>query len=841
MSSCEQSPLRLPATSGKEQISDTEIQLLAKLEAANRLLEADEKSLKSLSVQSNASSHSRKDSLSSVLSNNSVNSHVSNLTYDEDPVLESALVKLSTNVIRKPRLEANGTEDSWVMWGRIINDWDSYSKRKSYVRDLVRKGIPYHFRGLVWQLLCNAHNHSAKDWYPEFMKKTSPFEKVIRRDIARTYPEHDFFKEKDGLGQESLFNVMKAYSLYDREVGYCQGSGFIVGLLLMQMPEEEAFACLVCMMQDYKLRDLFKPGMAELGLCMFKLECLIQEQLPDLYLHFQSQCFHTSMYASSWFLTLFTTALPLSISCRIMDLFLSEGMEIVFKVALAILVSSQEDLLALDMEGMITYIQKDIPAKYEGNPENLVQLALTIKYSVKKLKRLEKEYNEIKSREHEDQVELRRLRTENRLLKQRIENLEKETAQLADRLVQDQLARAQQAEMVICTQRTLSLSKMKEEDMISRLSEAQEVIQRLQQEKNNSTSEEDQTHAEKLIRQLSREVEHYRMKDAASTSNVKELTNKIKQLEQENDQLQREPCVTIVSLQEELIAGKLREAEATLSMKEMSKKLKDYEEDYQRYMELGKSGSKSKTNAQQLQDELILSRLHETQAASELRDMKQKVMELETQNQICTHQIHRLDTENMKLKSRLTECDEREREYKNRMQDNERKLADLESKRKEESMMVRIKDAEHTQTIAEMRQRIAELEIETQELVTAGQIQQKDNDLENRIADLQDEVLQLKMNRSLSGIGYKLGSAAVVDSDTDSNISDFDGGATISNFDKYRLHSVDTHTNDTITDNDEADEEDDDDDDSAFNKSKSGTILEAAQPTVVIENHENGS
>ncbi len=41
------------------------------------------------------------------------------------------------------------------------------------------------------------------------MKMTSPCEKVIRRDITRTYPEHDFFKEKNGLGQESLFNVIK--------------------------------------------------------------------------------------------------------------------------------------------------------------------------------------------------------------------------------------------------------------------------------------------------------------------------------------------------------------------------------------------------------------------------------------------------------------------------------------------------------------------------------------------------------------------------------------------------------------------------------------------------------
>ena len=48
----------------------------------------------------------------------------------------------------------------------------------------------------------------------------TPFQ-AIYRDIARTYPEHDMFKKKDGAGQESLFNVMKAYSVHDREVSYC--------------------------------------------------------------------------------------------------------------------------------------------------------------------------------------------------------------------------------------------------------------------------------------------------------------------------------------------------------------------------------------------------------------------------------------------------------------------------------------------------------------------------------------------------------------------------------------------------------------------------------------------
>jgi len=45
------------------------------------------------------------------------------------------------------------------------------------------------------------------------------------------------------------------------------------------MPEEEAFAVLVKLMQDYRMRDMFKPTMAELGLCMYQLENLVQVQI----------------------------------------------------------------------------------------------------------------------------------------------------------------------------------------------------------------------------------------------------------------------------------------------------------------------------------------------------------------------------------------------------------------------------------------------------------------------------------------------------------------------------------------------------------------------------------
>jgi len=78
------------------------------------------------------------------------------------------------------------------------------------LQELVRRGIPQPFRGIAWQLLSGVDVHSVeKQAYSTYLKKTSAFEKTISRDITRTFPGHELFKEKDGIGQESLFNVMK--------------------------------------------------------------------------------------------------------------------------------------------------------------------------------------------------------------------------------------------------------------------------------------------------------------------------------------------------------------------------------------------------------------------------------------------------------------------------------------------------------------------------------------------------------------------------------------------------------------------------------------------------------
>ncbi|XP_073213154.1 ecotropic viral integration site 5 protein homolog isoform X8 [Lepidochelys kempii] len=656
--------------SSPTRLSPDDLELLAKLEEQNRLLETDSKSLRSVNG-------SRRNSGSSLVSSSSASSNLSHLE-----------------------------EDSWILWGRIVNEWeDVHKKKEKQIKELVRKGIPHHFRAIVWQLLCTAQSMPIKDQYSELLKMTSPCEKLIRRDIARTYPEHDFFKEKDSLGQEVLFNVMKAYSLVDREVGYCQGSAFIVGLLLMQMPEEEAFCVFVKLMQDYRLRELFKPSMAELGLCMYQFEYMIQEQLPELYVHFQSQSFHTSMYASSWFLTIFLTTFPLPIATRIFDIFMSEGLEIVFRVGLAVLQMNQAELMQLDMEGMLQHFQKVIPHQFDSGPDKLIQASYQLKYNAKKMKKLEKEYTTIKTKEMEEQVEIKRLRTENRLLKQRIETLEKESASLADRLIQHK-----------CSSR----------------------------------------YSEDFVLQLEKELVQARLSEAESHCALKEMQDKVLEMEKRNSSLPDEN--NVARLQEELIAVKLREAEALMGLKELRQQVKDLEEHWQRHLArtAGRWKDPSRKNTvNELQDELMTIRLREAESQADLKEMKQRMMEMETQNHINSNHLRRAEQEVSNLQGKVQYLSAQNKGLLAQLSEAKRKQAETECKNKEEVMAVRLREADSIAAVAELQQHIAELEIQKEERKIQGQLNNSDSnqyirELKDQIAELNDEIRCLKGQKGFS-------------------------------------------------------------------------------------------
>ncbi|XP_067125616.1 rab GTPase-activating protein 1-like isoform X2 [Centruroides vittatus] len=329
------------------------------------------------------------------------------------------------------------TEGELEGWAEVLNKWRQNLKhRPKQLASLVQKGIPEALRGEVWQLLARCYNdHEAVEMYQKLITQNSSCENAVQRDINRTFPAHEFFKENGGAGQEALYRICKAYSVYDKEIGYCQGLSFLVAALLLHMPEEQAFNVTMKIMFDYHLRDLFRDSFAELHLKFYQLERLMEDQMPDLYNHFGNLGIEAHMFGSQWFLTLFTAKFPLNVVFYILDLFLLNEMDTIFQVSLALLMLSKKELLTLDFEGVLKHFRVTLPKKYRSEESAQYLLRTAVGVKIKKLKKYEKEYFILKEQEKLREDPLERLKNENKFLRESNIRLEQENDDLAHELL----------------------------------------------------------------------------------------------------------------------------------------------------------------------------------------------------------------------------------------------------------------------------------------------------------------------------------------------------------------------------------------------------------------------
>ncbi|CAN8104236.1 unnamed protein product [Discula destructiva] len=295
----------------------------------------------------------------------------------------------------------------------------------------------------------------------------SRLEKVIRRDLgART--AYSKFASAPGL-QEGLYGVCKAYALYDEEVGYAQGMNFLIMPLLFNMAEEEAFCLLVKLMNNYHLRDLFVHDMPGLHMHLYQFERLLEDTQPALYCHLRRRGISPHLYATQWFLTLFSYRFPLQLVLRIYDLILSEGLSAILKFGIVLMQKNADTLLGMtDMSHLTNYLRDRLFDVYiESAPsassilengffgsstssmdkevyraDQLVHDACEVKITPEVLQAYRTEWEEKTREETERQKELETLRSQNnsysskiRKLEERLQAVDKEQAELATELV----------------------------------------------------------------------------------------------------------------------------------------------------------------------------------------------------------------------------------------------------------------------------------------------------------------------------------------------------------------------------------------------------------------------
>ncbi|ORX89785.1 RabGAP/TBC, partial [Basidiobolus meristosporus CBS 931.73] len=234
-------------------------------------------------------------------------------------------------------------------WSCVIKDYPLMLTRYRYkVAHKIYRGIPKEHRGLVWQTMSQSRTTYLDTLYLQLLEEKSPFEADIQLDLPRTFPRLEMFQKKAGEGQTRLFNVLKAYSVYDPEIGYAQGLGYIVAVLLIHMTESEAFSVFVRLMQSLDLREMFLVDLEKLECRNYQFRCLLTSHFPKLVKHLDTYNVRTAMYTTSWFLTLFTNLLPLPVIFRMLDVMLLEGITVtVMRMGLALIHQNSQKLLNL--------------------------------------------------------------------------------------------------------------------------------------------------------------------------------------------------------------------------------------------------------------------------------------------------------------------------------------------------------------------------------------------------------------------------------------------------------------------------------------------------------------
>lgn len=221
---------------------------------------------------------------------------------------------------------------------------------KEELECLVRGGVPKDLRGEVWQAFVGVKARRVERYYHDLLAQerntgeskdgdkfsgaASKWKRQIEKDIPRTFPGHPAL---DDNGRNSLRRLLLAYARHNPSVGYCQAMNFFAGLLLLLMPEENAFWTLVGILDDY-FNGYFTEEMIESQVDQLVFEDLMRERFPKLVNHLDYLGVQVAWISGPWFLSIFVNMLPWESVLRIWDVLLYDGNRVMlFRTALALM------------------------------------------------------------------------------------------------------------------------------------------------------------------------------------------------------------------------------------------------------------------------------------------------------------------------------------------------------------------------------------------------------------------------------------------------------------------------------------------------------------------------
>jgi small G protein signaling modulator 3 len=174
-------------------------------------------------------------------------------------------------------------------------------------------------------------------------------------------------------------------------------------LLLVHADEEEAFWVLAALVECILPEGFFSPTLLPSRACPLVLLDYVQEGMPKLAAHLAELGIDLPAICFSWFLSLFTDCLPVEVraclpAClpvsrhvldawffcclllsqtlfRVWDVLLLDGLDVLFRIALAVLKSHEAELLRCESIPAVYVALESLPTRM-WQPDKLLQVSV---------------------------------------------------------------------------------------------------------------------------------------------------------------------------------------------------------------------------------------------------------------------------------------------------------------------------------------------------------------------------------------------------------------------------------------------------------------------------------
>jgi hypothetical protein len=254
-------------------------------------------------------------------------------------------------------------------WERVLKkDFLKNKYERKKIRTMCFEGIPPRLRNIIWYQLLNGKSIKSKEtqkFTDLGLGTDSKWWDNICVDTQRTYSGSVFIKYNEKSLKNNLLkyteirpNVRFILKVKIEQTGYAGGMNFIMSLFLFNMPEERAFWSFVSFLDAPNSPMNFSKSQKCLHRELFVFEELTKKYIPSA----SSVTSVTFGFASNWITGCFSLFQP-EVACRIMDVICIDGINAIHRVAIALMLLYEKEILKLSFEdGFLKLIE--LPSRF---------------------------------------------------------------------------------------------------------------------------------------------------------------------------------------------------------------------------------------------------------------------------------------------------------------------------------------------------------------------------------------------------------------------------------------------------------------------------------------------